>query len=201
MSRMTPVFFCIALAGPGVAAPSFDCAKASGAVEELICADADLAALDQVLAGRYSAAREVTRGLDAGAAEAENTLKAEQRGWIKGRDDCWKAGDLRACVEAAYLMREGHLVARWMLEAPFATTFWTCGTPANELVTMFFDTPLPSVRFERGDTVDTGTLTPTASGSRYEGSFGRSLWIKGDEATWREADPDGTTVTCTAAGS
>ncbi len=201
MSRIIPVLTCVALAGPGLAAPSFDCAKASGTVEELICADADLAALDRVLAVRYSAALDATRGLDAGAEAAQNGLRTEQRGWIKGRNECWKADDPRACVEAAYLMREGDLVARWILQEPVATTFWTCGSPANELVTMFFDTRLPSVRFERGDTVDTGTLVPTGSGSRYAGSFGRSLWIKGDEATWREADPDGTTFTCTAAGN
>lgn len=201
MSRIIPVLIFAALAGPGLAAPSFDCAKASGTVEELICADTDLAALDRVLAGRYSAALDVTRGLDAGAEAAENGLRAEQRGWIKGRDECWKADDPRACVEAAYLMREGDLVARWMLQEPVATTAWVCGAPANELVTMFFDTPLPSVRFELGDAVDTGTLVPAGSGSRYAGSFGRYFWIKGDEATWREADPDGTTYTCNAAGS
>lgn len=31
------------------AQPSFDCAKAEGAVEELVCKDADLAALDRKL--------------------------------------------------------------------------------------------------------------------------------------------------------
>jgi membrane-bound inhibitor of C-type lysozyme len=75
--------------------------------------------------------------------------------------------------------------------------FWSCdGNPANEVVTYFFDTELPSVRFERGDRVDAGSLVETASGSRYEGSFGRSIWIKGEEATYREPDPEGTIYTC-----
>jgi uncharacterized protein len=38
------------------AAPSFDCAKADGEVETLICKDAALAALDQRLTQTYEAA-------------------------------------------------------------------------------------------------------------------------------------------------
>jgi membrane-bound inhibitor of C-type lysozyme len=49
---------------------------------------------------------------------------------------------------------------------------------------------------EVGDTIDTATLVPTASGSKYEGSFGRSFWTKGEEATYREADPTGATYRC-----
>ncbi len=178
--------------------PAFDCTKAKSSAEKLICEDADLAKLDRLIADRYAAALEAIKGLDTGSARAEKTLRANQRGWIKGRDDCWKAADLRECVEAAYLRREGQLVARWMLEEPKGVFFWGCGgNPANEVVTVFFDTTLPSVRFERGDTIDTGSLVRTASGSRYEGSFGRSIWIKGDRAAYREADPDGTTYECT----
>jgi len=184
----------------GEESPAFDCAKAKSSAEKLICEDADLAKLDRLVADRYAAALEAIKGLDAGSAKAENTLRATQRGWIKGRDECWKAADLRECVEAAYLRREGQLVARWMLEKPKGTSFWECGgNPANEVVTVFFDTTLPSVRFERGDTIDTGSLVRAASGSRYEGSFGRSIWIKGKRATYREADPDGTTHECSLA--
>jgi uncharacterized protein YecT (DUF1311 family) len=177
--------------------PSFDCAKAESDAEKMVCGDADLAALDRLVADRYAAALAVAEGLDAGAQQALYELRAYQRGWIKGRDDCWKAEDLRACVEAAYLRREGELVAQWLLEEPTGTAFWTCGgNPSNEVVTMFFETTLPSVRFERGDTIDTGSLSPTASGSRYDGSFGRFIWIRGNEATYREPDPDGTEYRC-----
>lgn len=195
----------VLLAAPAAAlaqdGPSFDCARAETGAEQLVCADSALATLDRRVAARFAAALDVVRGLDAGAAEAEATLRAYQRGWIGGRDECWKAADERTCVEDAYLRREAGLVAEWMLEAPVATTFWTCGgNPANEVVTMFFDTPLPAVRFERGDSIDTGTLSPTGSGARYEGSFGRYIWIKGDQATYRDPDPDGRTYTCVAQG-
>lgn len=178
--------------------PSFDCARASGMAEELVCSDPDLAALDLRIAAVFDAALERARGLEAGAAEAEAELRTIQRGWIKGRDDCWKeAEQARACVEAAYLQREAELVATWFLRDPVSTVVWTCGgNPADEVVTFFFDTPLPSVRFERGDSIDVGVLTPTASGARYDGSFGRFIWIKGDDALYRDPDPDGTERAC-----
>lgn len=198
--------FIIALAlgaGPVLAqdGPSFDCAQAEGSAEDLVCEDAALAALDRRVAARYAGALAAARGLDAGAADAENTLRATQRGWIGGRDECWKSDDLRACVEWQYQRREAELVATWMLQEPTGTTVWACdGNPGNEVVTMYFDTELPSLRFERGDGVDVGTLERTASGSKYAGSFGREIWIKGDAATYREPDPDGSSLECEATG-
>jgi len=194
------VLLFIVMASPvlGQNGPSFDCSKAESSAEKLVCVDAELAHLDRQVSERYAATLKVVRGLDTGASEAEAKLRAIQRGWLKGRDECWKAGDLKECVEASYLRRDGDLVARWILERPTGITFWACGgNPANEVVTFFFDTDLPSVRFERGDTIDTGSLVPTGSGSKYEGSFGRSIWIMGKEATYRDADPDGTTYSCT----
>lgn len=195
-----PISCALALiAAPALAdeGPSFDCAKAGTTAEELVCADPELARLDRLVADRFGAALEAARGLDTGAAEAEAELRAYQRGWIGGRDDCWKADDPAGCVGAAYLRREAELVATWMLAEPTATAFWACGgNPANEVVTMFFDTERPSLRFERGDSVDTGLLSPTGSGARYFGSFGRFIWIKGDEAMYRDPDPDGTEYQC-----
>ncbi|SDC98859.1 MliC family protein [Ruegeria marina] len=195
---------CLLLAAPAFAqqGPAFDCAKAQSDAENLICQDADLARLDRLVTGRYVAALDVVKGLDAGAAEAEKQLRAEQRGWIKGRDDCWKADDLRACVADSYLRRDGELVARWMLEDPNGISFWSCGgNPANEVVTYFYATELPSVRFERGDSIDTGSLVPTGSGAKYQGSFGRSIWIKGDSAMYRDPDPDGSEFECVLVSS
>ena len=190
---------CAALASAVVAqeGPSFDCANADGAAEDLICADPELAGLDRRLAARYAAALAAVRGLDSGAQAAEDELRATQRGWIAGRDECWKVEDLHDCVETSYLRREGALVARWMLEIPTGTAFWACGgNPANEVVTAFFATELPSVRFERRDTIETGWQVRSGSGARYASSFGREIWIKGQEARYREPDPDGTVYGC-----
>ena len=198
----SPAVFLLLLPAPALAedAPSFDCAAARGAAEVAICADPELARLDRLLSARYAAALDAAGSLDAGAEAAEAALRATQRGWIGGRDACWKADDLTACITDVYLDREGQLVARWMLDDPVSTAVWRCGgTPANEVVTMFFDTERPSVRFERGDTIATGSLGPTGSGARYDGDFGRYIWIKGDEAIYRDPDPTGTEWTCVQA--
>ncbi|MEQ9695906.1 MliC family protein [Shimia sp. SDUM112013] len=198
MTRLIVVLLLTAAPAFAEDGPSFDCAKAESSAEKLVCENAELARLDRQVADSYSAALAAARGLDAGAAEAEDLLRATQRGWVKGRDECWKAADLTDCVTFAYQSRNNELVTQWMLHPPRATAFWACdGNPANEVVTMFYDTELPSVRFERGDSIDTGNLVRTASGSKYEGSFGRSIWIKGDAATYRDPDPDGTTYQCT----
>ena len=81
------------------ATPSFDCAKAAGAAETLICKDAALAALDNELATLYP------KALANLSPEQLKTEKAMQRGWIKGRNDCWKAKDLLQCVEENYQQR------------------------------------------------------------------------------------------------
>jgi uncharacterized protein len=87
----------LSLAAPGAqAAPSFDCAKASTDVEKLICSDAELAKLDHSLADLYGTLLKHTPAKD------QQMLKAEQRGWVKGRNECWKSDDMRGCVAAEY---------------------------------------------------------------------------------------------------
>jgi uncharacterized protein len=180
----------LALSSVAFAAPSFDCAKASSSAEELVCSDEQLAALDRQLADRYADALKAIGSLEAGRDLAQKELKATQRGWIKGRDDCWKAEDVRDCVASSYLQRDAELVAEWMLQEPVAQGFYTCnGNPANEVVAFFFDTQLPALRLERGDTILTGWLVPAGSGSKYALSFGGSFWLKRKEATF---NPDGT---------
>lgn len=180
-------------------APSFNCDNAQSSAEELVCSNPKLAQLDRQVDTRFKEALEVVRKLDAGAQEAEKELRAYQRGWIGGRDECWKSDDLESCVRLSYRQRHAELVARYLLEDATAIATWQCGdTPANELVTFFFDTELPSVRIERGDSISVGYISRTASGSRYDADFGRFIWIKGDEAQYREPDPDGTEYSCVA---
>lgn len=171
--------------------PSFDCAKAASSAEELVCSDPNLAVADRQLAETYARALAAARSLDAGADQAEATLKTTQRGWIGGRDDCWKADDLKACVGRAYLTRDAELVALWMLDESMTEAAWRCGdNPANEVYVMYFDTLLPGIRVEYGDGIEAMQLSPTASGSRYDGTFGRFFWEKGGEATfaWTEGE-------------
>lgn len=163
--------------------PSFDCTKASGSVEELICTDTELAVLDRRMAQTFAAALSSAQQIDVGSEEALAELRAIQRGWIKGRNDCWKASEVKQCVSDSYLIREGELVAMWILQKPKAVVRYICDkTPANEVYVIYFDTELPSIRLEYGDTIRTGSLTMSASGAKYATGFGGFFWDNGDTA-------------------
>ncbi|WP_080500553.1 lysozyme inhibitor LprI family protein [Burkholderia pseudomallei] len=72
---------------------SFDCAKASSAIEHLICSTPESANADLRLADEYSKAR--AKSSDPAA------LKADQRNWMKSeRDACSDAGCLVKVTEA-----------------------------------------------------------------------------------------------------
>jgi uncharacterized protein len=153
--------------------PAFDCAKAESSAEKLICEDPALGALDRRLADWFSAALGATKGLDAGAQEAENTLRATQRGWISGRDECWKETDLRTCVETEYLRREAELVARYLLENASQVRELLCGNGARSLTIYEFATELPGIRVEEGDGVHAGALlSPGTPDAYYVGQWG-----------------------------
>jgi uncharacterized protein len=188
-----PVLFAILLhAGQAVAAsPAFDCARADGAAEELICKDDELAALD----------REVQRLFDLAVTTPDmekaqlDELKATQRGWIKGRNDCWKAEKLGDCIAAEYIFRihqlrqayanarsddaKGISIGPQVLDckdfgALIGVTFVTAGNSYAHLE--WLDQDLFVKQAE------------AASGVRYEGQYlydgPATLWTKGDEATF-----------------
>ena len=84
---------------------SFDCSKASGAIEQLICADRGLATADRRLAETYRI-RTSNNGPHADA------LRAAQRDWMARRDaDCAPSAGQRACLFRAYGRRQLELRA------------------------------------------------------------------------------------------
>ena len=188
---LTPV---AALTAEGPA-PSFDCGKVeAGSIEAMVCDDAGLAALDRRLAGVYREASE--RALN----EHPPVLKAEQRGWIKGRNGCWKSDDVRGCVAEAYRLRTAELQARYRLVDFNGPGFYACdGDPRNEGIATYFETDPPTLIAERGDSVSLMYLRPAASGSKYKGP-NEMLWIKGSEAlvTWGYGAPE---MRCTQASA
>ena len=173
-------------------APAFDCGRAQGEVQQLVCRDEGLAALDRKLDEVYKAARAKAKN------EVPPVLVAEQRGWVKGRDECWKAKDgtyltaswqaknVRDCVDGNYRIRISELQAKYRLVPPKGPVVFACeNNPANELVATFFATDPPTVQLERGDQTVIAWLVPTASGSKYEGQ-NVEFWTKGRDAivTW-----------------
>ena len=158
--------------------PSFNCSKvAPGSIEEMICKDENLSALDVKMAEVYKKASEIAVN------EHPPMLKAEQRGWVKGRDDCWKSDDKKKCVEDSYILRIAELQARYRLVPGNGPVFYYCdGNKSKEVVMTFFQTDPPTLIAEFGDSVSLMYLEPSGSGSKYEGR-NESAWIKGNDAT------------------
>lgn len=169
-------------AGP----PSFDCATAQSGAEKAVCASPDLAALDRVLATLY--------GRVSAAASPPAMLAAEQRGWIKGRDDCWKEGDLDACVARAYVERISALVA----EAPEARGDLPVVGPISVtcegldgLRAVFVNVAAGYVDLRWGENAVVLASAISASGARYAGTASGGayeFWEKGPAATFTTPD-------------
>jgi uncharacterized protein len=172
---------CIAAVDASAAGPSFDCKKVeAGSIEETVCKDPGLADLDVKMAEAYKEA-----SLKA-VNEQPPELKAEQRGWIKGRDECWKSNDKKACIENEYKLRIAELQARYRLLPAKGPVFFACDNdPRNELVVTFFQTDPPTLIAERGDSVSLMYQQPSGSGTKYQGC-NEMFWEHQGEArvTW-----------------
>ncbi len=172
-------------------APSFSCdGVMAGSIEELICQDPALAALDLKMQDVYSAAAIMAE------TEQPPTLRAEQRGWIKGRDDCWKSQDKGQCVEDNYRLRIAELQARYRLVAMKGPVTYQCGeSPADVATVSFFDTEPATLIAERGDSGSLLDRPRAASGARYQGR-NESFWEHQGKATlvWGHQAP---VLTCT----
>lgn len=81
-------------------AQGFDCRKARSADEIAICANSDLARLDERLSALYVAAR------SRAAPGPRRDLEADQADWLASRRIC--GADFR-CIRASYLVRIAEL--------------------------------------------------------------------------------------------
>ncbi len=161
-----------------VPGPSYSCANViDGGIEQMICNDAGLSMLDRKLAAVYSEALKIA------ATQQPPTLRAEQRGWIKGRDECgrtmrrvraWKTSiggaspSCRRCI-ACCRPRVRSLTSATAIRA-------------NEVVASYFATDPPTLVAEHGDSVSLMYLQPSGSGAKYAGR-NETLWEHAGEAT------------------
>lgn len=158
--------------GASAQGPSFDCEQVSpGSIEALICDNSDLAALDIKLNRVFVLASNKAK-------DGLARLQAEQRGWIKGRNDCWKSEDKVACVREEYIRRIAGLQAWYRLVFAAAPAFYTCdGNPASEIVATCFQTDPPTLIAERGDRVSLMYRQPGDGDAAYHGR-NEKLWEK-----------------------
>ena len=88
--------------------PSFDCSKVKkDSSEGIICSSDTLMDLDKEIAAVYKRAL--------AKSSKDDILKAGQRGWIKGRNDCWKAKDEKKCMIDQYTLRIQELKEKYDL--------------------------------------------------------------------------------------
>lgn len=173
--------------GTGPAAAGQDCATLDRPIERRLCADPMLAALDGEVARLYR------RAADADPAADRHGLHARHRGWLKGRDDCWKAaaGPARdACIADALAMRL-HVLRRDHPQSDASglsrpRVAYACDDPAPPVSAVFVATEPATLSLHWGDQYVRLTGTRSASGARYAGrDFADRpviFWIKGDTA-------------------
>jgi len=177
---------------------SFDCNKATEAIEKLVCGNEQLAALDRTLAADFK------KAMGQISADDQKTLRAQQAAWIKSRNACAKESDAKVCTLQSYKTRIAIMGAMYGL-APMGTgTFlFTCDDAAKtNFYATFFKTDPPTMNLvsrspapEKAETLVEGM---SGSGARYEGEGGIVFWNKGNDAQveW----PAGTNFTCTTDG-
>ena len=154
---------------------SFDCGRANGQAQEMVCGDANLAAMD----------REVAR-LAGLAAEP-----ASHADWAQQRDGCWKADELRQCVMGAAMLkihqlRKGSEMARGEGGLSVGPVAYKCRGIAGPVLATFVNSDPGAAAIEWGGEAIAIDQAITASGARYDGRWdGQSyaFWTKGEEAT------------------
>jgi len=117
-------------------------------VDQLICSDPELLKQDQQLAEVYQQA------LLKAVNERPPLLKAEQRGWVKGKAECWKKDDKKACAATLYIQRIAELQARYEL-VPFSKKLLlSCdNNTANEISVRYYPTTPATLIADYGDQV------------------------------------------------
>lgn len=192
MIRTAALLALLGTSAAQAADPSFDCAKAASSAEEAVCANPDLAALDRELARLYDLASKGPNMTPDRLAE----LRATQRGWVKGRDDCWKSDlGVPSCVRQEYALRihdlrQGYADSRSANGASTGPFPYLCEELDTPISAVFVQTENPLAVLTWRDGFAVLPATPAASGARYaEG--GTEFWTKGDEAMLTLPDTPG----------
>jgi uncharacterized protein len=181
------------------AAPSFDCKKAEGQVQELVCGDAQLSALDRETMRLFSLAEDGKP-----KAADRKALLSGQTNWETARGNCASTTETRDCILAGYLRRimelRGSFPAARSADRKgisLGPDNVTCdGLPGPRSI-VFANTQTPLAYLSAPDEPLVLTLGPTGSGARYATTSddGETVfWIKGRQAMFTL--PDGKTHQC-----
>jgi uncharacterized protein len=165
---------------PAGGGPSFDCKRAAAPIEQAICADPALAALDRQLAATYARVVAPTSHWSAGD---KQTQRAAQRAWRLARDTCATADDVKHCVASAYQQRLAALQVLSGEMTPLATAQYRCSGLARPATAVYYDkTDPPAALITVGDRKTVAFVTESGSGARYAAKD-VELWEHHGEAT------------------
>ncbi|MFD1216527.1 MliC family protein [Microbulbifer celer] len=156
------------------ATPALDCSKPDDSIEEMVCADSELAMLDRKLELVYQTALMSPKG------KGDSWLKASQIGWVKARAECRAATDKRPCVLNSYQRRIAELQALYSLVPGNGPVVYRCSE--GDVTATYYQTDPPSAVVEYGGKQSLMFLQPSGSGARYEGR-NESLWEHQGEAS------------------
>tara|TARA_R110001592_G_scaffold43362_3_gene140550 strand:- start:2590 stop:3420 length:831 start_codon:yes stop_codon:yes gene_type:complete len=170
--------------------PSLICQKKTlNKVQKTICAQPELSKLEDQLNVVFKS------GLAKLNNDLHSTLKAEQRAWIKDRDECGKRKNLIACIQNSYQYRIAELQARYELLEAIEPIFYVCDDrPSDEVIVKFYPTTPGSLIAIRGDHAVFMMLQESTSGALYQGVNAR-FWEHHGAAkvTWGD---DGVEMNC-----
>lgn len=169
---------------PQATGPSFDCSKSTAEFEQMVCKDPALAALDRQLADTFAQAL--------AKASDKATLQATERGWIKGRDECWKADDKPACVREAYIERIVDLRIQHQLVVIPSAVEYRCDDNSKPFTATFYNDEPRAVVLTWGNDQAIVPAAMSASGARYAAD-GVEFWEHQGEAS---VDFFGNKLTC-----
>lgn len=177
--------------------PLYNCAQTTREIEILICNYQELIELDYLLQDTYNQALKRAASLGDHPQKAVKELKTIQRGWVKGRNDCWKALENKfECVKSNYEDRIAYLQAKWVLLKPSFTNRYLCTSNQAEFVVTFYPTkPIASAAVELGDKRKIFLQNDLKDKNHYNGEFGQYMDLKDNAAffVWDQSKPG---ITC-----
>ncbi len=181
--------------GEALTNPNFDCDSPNlHEAEALICGDNNLIYLDYEMNRTFELALTKAQNLNIDSDDAVHHLKATQRGWIKGRNDCWKASYKKACIEREYHHRISYLQVYWQLINENTTLSYSCNGQKIHTFTAHFynNTPLVAVQIEYDGQKEAFIREISASGAKYTAPQGKLFWEKLDDAIfiWDANQPE-----------
>ncbi|RZF86554.1 DUF1311 domain-containing protein [Pseudoalteromonas sp. CO325X] len=153
---------------------SFNCEQAHSDIARQVCQSPRLSELDAQLADTFEKAL-----AQSDSDKHKSTLRAMQRGWIKGRDACWQADNVKQCIIDAYQHRNASLQVQYQLTTAVDHLQYDC--EGKQVSVDFYDTTPQFIALREGEQQWLMQRVIAASGAKYQGR-NQVFWQKGDSA-------------------